>query len=137
MSNQARQPAAPNQASPIPCLPIASAKSLLANENQRPFQRFLLPFRDHFLVEPDFDHLLDLTRQTRAELILLHLSEAEACLDEEGLFTTFRALQNHANQIVMGVTIDELKEATTVTLMAYAHSHNIDLIVYPSSQLEV
>lgn len=124
----------PEETSPILCLPIDSANALLSKGKNEQYHRFLMPFRAWLSTEHDLDLMLRMTRQANGKLILLHMGE-EADLDEESLFTAFRGLQNHANQILADVIIDNIKGDTAVSLMEYAHNHKVDLIVFPEEQL--
>lgn len=110
----------------VPCLPLQSARELLAVEAHPAFRRLLLPFDTPCEVDSALETALELT--PRAELVLLHVGH-DVALDEEALFTALRGLQAQTQQA--GVKVDSLVEDTAVSLLDYAHTHHIDLILLP------
>ncbi len=109
----------------VPCLPLHSARELLAVEEKDAFQRLLLPFDTPCVVDAALETVLEMTP---AELVLLHVGH-DGALDEEALFTTLRGLQAQTDQA--RVKVDCLVDNTAVSLLDYAHTHHIDLILLP------
>lgn len=114
----------------VPCLPLNSAQQLLSDRTNQQFHRFLLPFDDQALTTDEVDMMLDMASEVDGELILLHVGYEEG-LDEEGLFIRLRALQSHAQQRLSAVRVDSLVSDTAVSLLTYAHQHQVDLILLP------
>ncbi len=115
----------------VPCLPVQSAREMLAAVDQTTFRRLLLPFDGRTLANSDLETAL--TMSSQAKVILLHVGH-DVNLDEEALFTVLRGLQAQTQQ--EGVLVDNLVTDTAVSLLDYAHSHNIDLILLPDKQVE-
>ena len=114
----------------VPCLPLQSAKYLLAATECPSFRRVMLPFNSPSTAV--IETALDMT--TQRELVLLYV-EHDVEMDEEKLFTTLRGLQAQTQQAGSEVEVDSLIEDTAVSLLDYAHKHHIDLILLPDEQV--
>lgn len=114
----------------VPCLPLTSAQQLLSDPENQPFHRFLLPFDEQALAASEVEEILAIAGAVDGELILLRVGYEDG-LDEEGMFTRLRALQARAQQRLGMVRVDSLVSDTAVSLLTYAHQHQVDLIILP------
>ncbi|MCP4362938.1 MAG: hypothetical protein GY796_33450 [Chloroflexi bacterium] len=115
----------------VPCLPLDSARELLAGKDESRFRRLLLPFDCQVLDEPELADLMLKIRQVDGTVTILHVG-CEVELDEERLFTTMRGLQAKISSQMSGVVmVDSIVADTAAALFDYARQHNIDLIVLP------